>query len=105
MTQWRIYYGDGSTFDDSMGSALDAPIYGVALIAERNRHQQTCYKIHGFDWYYRVEDEWQGGDLFGVLDRLQHGLPIEALKQGRTIGVDRYKAILQRAREDKDFSP
>lgn len=42
---WRIYYGDGSTFDSSQGSWTDAPdedVQIVMLYLERPYRNQVC---------------------------------------------------------------
>lgn len=102
--KWRIYYGDGTTFDDTMGEPEDAPAFDVQCIVFPNKdHGKTM--LQRFDWYYwHKEDGWWGGDLFGVLDLFMH-FPklVIALKAGRNIGNDKYKDILDRAINDPDF--
>ena len=103
--RWRIYYDDGSTFD-SQGGCEDAPPFGVICIIYPD--DLVGRKImHGWDWYYWVPEagQWWGSDIYGVLDRLLHNLPLRALKQGRNASNERYRQIMAAADKDPDFPP
>lgn len=106
---WRIYYGDGTTFDDSMGSPFEAPSINVQVIVgyDRDNGRQM---LHFWDWYYYRNDdigEWWGADIHGLLDQLLHDKKGEiiAVKQGRTLGNNAYQEIVKRAQADPDFLP
>lgn len=107
--RWRIYYGDGSTFDSEAGGPEDAPAYDVQTIVQADNTPEPAnvgrqvLRLH--DWYYWRVDEgvWVGGDLMGIIDLLLAREPIIALCQGRRIPVVRYNAIVARAMSDPDF--
>lgn len=100
---WCIYYDDGSTFGIQDGSPLDAPKFGVIVIAQWDAAEKQRNLMQSWDFYYWHAESglWWGIDEFGIIDRLMHALPIEALKQGRTIGTGQYREIMTRA--DKEF--
>jgi hypothetical protein len=105
MYKWRIYYDDGSTFDNTMGEPEQAPAYGVQII-NRNHDENGAMLVHHWDFYYWKEGKgWFGGDIFGLLDQLLHDNEnkIRAVKQGRTLIPDDFKSILNKAHNDPDF--
>ena len=101
---WRIYYDDGSTFDSSMGAPDDAPSAGVQCIVEPDRDAGRVV-LNSFDWYYFHPESgmWWGSDLYGMLDKLLHRIPIEGVCSGRN--CKHYREILDRALSDPDFPP
>lgn len=103
---WRIYYADGSTFDSNQGEHEDAPPFGVICIVYPNDLVGRII-MHGWDWYYWVTEvgQWWGSDIYGVLDRLLHNLPLCALKQGRNASNERYRQMMTAADKDPDFPP
>lgn len=104
MIDWRVYYSDGSTFDNSKGEPDDAPAFGVVCIPQPDLVTGRMI-MHGWDWYYYVpdSDQWWGSDLQGVLDRLLHRLPVLALLQGRNVSNEVFREIFGRADKDPDF--
>ena len=104
MANWRIYYSDGSTFDDSQGTPEDAPSFGVIAIPFPGPEVGRVI-MNGWDWYYWRADheQWWGSDIHGLLDSLLHNLPITAIKQGRNISNLEFAAVLERAISDPDF--
>ena len=103
---WRIYYSDGSIFDNSMGDPDDAPAFGVICIPQPDELVGRTI-MHGWDWYYFIpeDQQWWGSDIYGVLDRLLHRLPVIALLQGRSVSNQIYTQIHDRADKDPDFPP
>lgn len=101
---WRIYYADGSTFDNLQGDPEDAPAFGVIAVVQPDERVGRQV-IHQWDWYYWNSDagQWWGGNLFGVLDRLLNRLPLGALLQGRMESSEKYSEIINRATNDPDF--
>lgn len=101
---WRIYYADGSTFDSTMGSPVQAPSFGVIAIPFPDEMVGRVV-MHGWDWYYWRLDHWQwwGSDIHGLLDNLLHNAPITAVKQGRNIHNKEFAEIFGRASKDPDF--
>lgn len=103
---WRIYYSNGLMFDSSMGDPVDAPAYGVICIVQPDEMVGRVI-MHGWDWYYFVPEDrqWWGSDIFGVIDRLCHRLPVVALLQGRNVSNKDFGLIMGRADKDLDFPP
>jgi hypothetical protein len=101
---WRIYYDDGATFDDTQGDPDAAPAFGIVCIVQPDADVGRMV-LQGWDWYYWEPDDglWWGSDVYGVLDRLLHRLPVVALGQGRLVASPTFRTILQRAIEDPDF--
>ncbi len=101
---WRIYYTDGSTFDNSQGKCEDAPAFGVVCIVYPDKLVGRVI-LHRHDWYYWIGEEegWSGGDIYGLLDRLLHRLPTEAVLQGRNVSNKMFRNIMARADKDPDF--
>lgn len=106
---WKIYYGDGSTFSSDDGLPNDAPSYNVQVIVQPDKTngggnvgRQT---MHLHDWYYWRTDvqDWYGGDLHGLLDLLLSRAPITAICQGRVIPTNQFQIILKRAKTDLGF--
>ena len=104
ISDWRIYYTDGSTFNDNQGSPEDAPAFGVVCIVHPNGLVGRVI-LHRHDWYYWTEDGWSGGDLHGLLDRLLHRLSTTAVLQGRSVANKVFREIMARADKDPDFPP
>ena len=108
---WRIYYCDGSTFDSDQGEPAEAPAFGVLAIVQRDSTPEPAnvgrFVRNGWDWYYWQPEarEWWAGDLFGLLDRLLHCLPVGPVKQGRTTSQTVYRETMSRAHSDQDFPP
>ena len=50
LIQWRVYYDDGSVFDNEMGSWEDAPLEGVQCVAARD--DVYGRRVHHFVDYY-----------------------------------------------------
>lgn len=103
---WRIYYSDETTFSSDQGTPQGAPAFGVICIIYPDSLVGRAI-MHGWDWYYWVEDDkqWWGSDIYGVLDRLLHNLPLHALKQGRNVSNESYRRIMTAADKDPDFPP
>ena len=99
---WRIYYGDGSTYDNTLGTPLDAPPLDVQVIVYAHKTEGRKI-IHLWDWCYWVGDEWWGSDLHGLLDQLLHTNNVTAVKQGRNVKNETYQELLKRAINDADF--
>lgn len=107
---WRIYYGDGTTFDNTQGSPDAAPGVDVQHVVCRDTRPGTDpshvgrYIVSGKFAYWYDDGEWWGGDQFGLWDYLARpGLKI--VKFGRSIANDRWLALYQRVLADPDFPP
>lgn len=103
MLDWKIFYGDGSTFSSADGSPAEAPstnVQAIAQVADPGIGRRTCSR---FDFYW-YEGEWHGGDLFGLFDYLQRVSP-SIVKFGRVLPRLAFEAILNRAVTDPDLLP
>ena len=112
---WRIYYGDGTTFDSTQG-ADNAPALNVQAIVQRDPspHGVGRFVIHGggqrpnrapIDYYCYDSEQgiWQGCDFFGLWDYLARPGWKKVLF-GRTVRDEVYQRIITAAGEDKDFN-
>lgn len=112
--KWRIYYGDGTTFDNNMGSPHDAPAYNVQCVVtiDPGMHNEDIIKdtgklvIHNWQYYlYRCDIGWFG--CFTDFDLLDHFVAyaplITAVTKARTIPHKDYVDIFRRALNDPDF--
>lgn len=106
MLQWRIYYADGSTFDDLDGSPSDAPGLGIIVVVLKHEDSRIrAYIQHEADYYIWAEGRWWACDLFRLwqywfVQKYDH--PKVALA-GETIRNDLYAKIIRKAKSDKDF--
>ncbi len=104
MVQWRIYYGDGTTFDSEQGAPEQAPaanVQAIAQVADIGIGRRTCSR---YDFYWFDRGEWHGSDLFGLFDYLMRVSP-SIVKFGRVLPRLEFEAILNRAVTDADLMP
>lgn len=74
MIEWRLYYGDGTVFDSSMGSWTDAPARNVQGLATPDPvvGVETDTPLHGrsfYIWWPGADKPWSV-DWGGLLDYL-----------------------------------
>lgn len=104
--EWRIYYDDGSTFDNLQGPPEKAPPFGVICIIKTHKDNGHS-TLTKWDWYYYRTDvpTWFGSDNFGLLDQLLHDdtNQIKGVKSGRTVMTSEYDKIIFKANNDSDF--
>ena len=94
---WKIFYGDESTFDSSQGDPDDAPPWDIQVIAEINN--DIGRKLHSqADYYLFINGKWVGIDSIGLIDYLANVLGI--VKVGRQIDRQKFREVLDRARND-----
>lgn len=99
---WRIYYGDGSTVDDSTPVA-DVPGVDVQLIVQADPNVGWAM-LHGRDFYIWFEgDYWQGVEQFGLFDYLARP-GVKKVIFGRWLTRDEFQALYVRAKADRDFA-
>lgn len=102
MTDWIIYYSDGSSFSSDDGGPGDAPRDGVQVIV--NRDEGRCGRLfwHGSDFYCWQEGEWvpRNNDA-GLFDYLRQPGTEKIVLQGRGIRYQAFIDIYNRAVEDK----
>lgn len=101
---WRIYYADGSTFDNTMGAPHETPSTGF-VCARGYDETGVRYIMHGWDHYRfdKASEQWWGCDLVGVLcaARLR---TLNAYIEGQTVTKSQYNALMKRAHDDPDFA-
>jgi hypothetical protein len=95
---WRVYYGDGSTYSDADGPPELAPKRDVQTIAQRNEIVGRRIE-RGNDYYIWTDHGWRGCDQFGLYDYLiQPGFKVVLF--GRSLSDGEYRAVLDRACKD-----
>lgn len=101
--RWKIYYGDGETYNNTSGSPFDAPARNVQMIAVADpNHGWYLCRSNDYYWYHPEQDHWQGGDIFGLWDYLiQPG--VKKVLFGRTISNEEYTSILTHAYNDPEI--
>lgn len=110
---WRIYYGDGSTFHCSEGTPFDAPRLNVQIIQQQRDDMPRGYGlIHGKDIYGWMGGElvdgvwlpgtfgWQGFDTAGMYDYLMMQPGPKVLLFGRTLHNEMYQKCVRRAQNE-----
>ncbi len=104
MLQWRIYYDDGSTFDNLQGTEDKAPPFGVQCVVQLDAEGASRDRLQGPDYYIMTETgRWIGCDLTGILDRLINRIPFSGLLVGRWIELTAYHEVTHKAARDRDF--
>jgi hypothetical protein len=102
LLRWRIYYDDGTTFDNLDGRFEDAPADGVLGVVVRDADIGRQV-LHGADYYYLADDDEQTvaySDDLGPFLR-QWG----RVKFGRWVGNTKYSKVVQAMITDPDFPP
>ena len=96
---WTIYYGDGSTYS---GLIEQVPTRDVQVIVQSCPNSGWAMQ-HTHDYYVWRDDmnEWRGTDDFGLWDYLARD-GWKRVLFGRTLSIDEFNAIFQRAKKDRD---
>lgn len=108
--RWRVYYDDGSTYSDEDGPVALTPALGVQVIVKRDTADpidnvgRRVLDRADFYWWSDQQDEWYGGDSFGLWDYLQRPGWKKVLF-GRSIPTERFTEIRKRALDDPEFPP
>lgn len=97
--EWKIYYGDKTTFSNEDGLPEDTPATNVQVIVQTNAIVGREL-LSGKDFYLRRGEEWIGVDLAGLLDQL---MAMGVLKCGRTLTHAEWNGVNQMALADSDF--
>lgn len=94
---WRIYYGDGSSLDDSDGQPVGEYARGILAIVQ-GHNEIGWYILSGSDYYVLRGDRWWGVDIFGLFDWLMDsGLVVF----GRTVTNEEFSRVLAAAKADQ----
>ncbi len=98
---WKIYYGDGSTFSSDQGSPQDAPSWNIEIILEAT-HKEGVIRLSGKDYYWFDPDldQWSAGDFMGMMDYV---LRDSTVKVARSMKTCDFEQLFMRAVADPDF--
>ena len=102
MPEWRIYYSDSSTFDDSDGWPDEAPGWSVQIIASTSEELGRRVECKS-DYYIYYNGEWIGLDFVGLMDHLVNELGV--VKVGRMLPKEQFRKVYDQALNDPDFPP
>lgn len=100
MVAWRIYYGDGSSYD---GDPFLAPARNVQVVVVID--PDVGRYLHArcdFYWWDDAIKTWFGGDINGMWDSLDQPGPKRVLF-GRVVPLRTYDDCIKRALVDPDF--
>lgn len=101
MALWKIFYGDGTTYDSKQGS--EPPMRDVQVIVQYDAEVgRSFWSDCDFYWWEPKHSLWVGGDMAGLLDYMGRCRGATIL-QGRTVPDSIYRKIKQQALQDPDF--
>ena len=101
--KWKIYYDDNRTTSNLDEKPENVETRGVmCIVIENGEVGRQLVARHDYFWY--VDGNWAGGDIFGLFDYLLEP-GFKKVLFGRTIDSDKYESIIKRALEDPDFPP
>lgn len=92
MVEWKIYYGDGSTFSSEDGGAELAPCARVICVAfyDEDGLRRICHRA---DYYIWDGTRWYSADINGFMQyMLETGNKV--VKFGREIGDLKYREVM-----------
>ena len=99
--KWKIYYGDGNTYDSQSGFVDKAPARDVQVIILEDKDVGWITQAKT-DYYIWNKNRWWGVDHFGLYDYLiEPGY--KRVLFGRTLSQDEFQAIFKRASDDMQF--
>ncbi len=101
MADFRIYYDDGSTHDDEIGSA---PFMSVLLILEKDpAHGRRIVASNDFYIYRFDKSRWLPVDYNGLIQYLAEPGIEKRVLMGKMVLEEEWYAVLRRAKADPDF--
>lgn len=102
--EFRIYYGDGSTYEGPIAGASPVDVQCIVVPDCRgSAYEVGRLVLHSWDFYLYAEGSWLG--LNGTVDLVDHLLfrSVEKVLKGRMIPHEKYEEILTRANKEKGF--
>ena len=104
MSDWRIYYGDGSTFSSADGEPQESPAWGAVLVTQPAVKGMDTLLLNDPFFVHRADRAlWLTCDYPGLMDQLAHyAHAIDCVRVGRWAEPGDWKAIAARAREEVD---
>lgn len=97
---FRIYYDDGSSYDQAVKAA---PCEGVIIVVQDDPDVGREV-LHIKDFYYWEHGRWWGADRWGMEDYLRRPGWKKVLA-GRNTSYANYAALYDQANHDPDFAP
>jgi hypothetical protein len=102
---WRLYYEDGSVYEPEQGAPHESPGWGLVLVLQVgehvDHHDQLLVNKDFYCWRTDLR-QWLEHDRDGLLDQLvTRAHEIGAVRPGRTLPTDRFRAIWERALADR----
>jgi hypothetical protein len=97
--QWKIYYGDGTTFSNEDGGPEDAPADNVQVIGQRNStvgREVLCEK----DFYVFEDNTWVAMDDDGMKAYFRR---VGLLKQAETMPTEKFRKLYSLAVVDPEL--
>ena len=104
MIRWRVYYGDGTTLDNTQCSVFELPTQDVQAVVQFDLSVGRIV-LNGLSVYcwHDKDTEWKAHDYVGMWDYLFHVQGPKYLLFGKTISNEDFFRIRQEAIADKDF--
>ena len=92
MIDWKIYYGDKTTFSNEDGGAEMAPCGRVICVAfyDDDNRRRVC---HQADYYLWDGRRWYSADISGFMQYMQEP-GFKVVKFGREIADLKYREIM-----------
>ena len=102
LPNWKIYYGDGSTFSNADGPPESAPCTRVICVAffDDDNRRRIC---HQADYYCWDGKRWYSADASGFWQYMQEP-GFKVVKFGREIGDLQYRSVMSTAMNDLPLS-
>jgi len=103
---WRIYYADGSVYDNLQGEPWEAPATKVLLILQKDINATNgAYLVWKKDYYLWKYDKWVEVDypaliLYWFMEKFPYP---KASLAGETVDNYYFEHITMLAKADKDF--
>lgn len=102
--KWRIYYGDGTTYDgETQEDAFNAPTKNVQLTKQEADNERGHSIRHGSDFHCWEGFRWGGKDREGLVDYIIHHQGPQKILLGREIHDETYQKICRQAVKDGCF--
>ena len=98
--QWRIYYADGTTWEDSQG--FDCPSYGIICILQQRGYDERYFITSQSPYYMYARGEWLPVWMNDVEDYLANQLAvIERFLVGRIVPKHEFIKVYEQAKADR----
>jgi len=98
---WRVYYGDLTVYDPTLGLVQDTPAVNVQAIAVADPVVGRFIWSQR-DFYWWEQGQWFGGDIFGLWDYLTRPGWRKVLF-GRSLRRVDFDRVMQAALTDPDL--